>query len=105
MHLEAPCALRAGRGGAVTKLRKWNPEFSGPAVGVDASADVPHGVPVEIRLVVVGCVGIALDTLRVRSELKRCAAIVIGVDVDQDPVGITTAVTAGELRGDGVRMR
>ncbi len=101
LDVETPRLFRRLR---EAKLRERDPELRHPTLIIDAGGHVPDGVPGVVLVGVVVAVGVSFHACRVHTELERRAAVVIGIDRDDDPVGCRALVATCQLADDLVRL-
>src|SRR5207247_842789 len=87
---------------AIAHLREWNPEFGGPAEGIDAGGDIPDGIPGEIFVAVVVNGGVHFYAGRIDAELVAGAPVMVGVDEEPNHVGRRKTVTSFEQFDDTI---
>src|SRR5437867_1980197 len=86
------------------QLRIRNPQLRGPAERVPAHLPFPHAVPGIVVPVVVQQGTVELRPRRAQPEVEPAAAVVIGIDVNVEPVGAGGDVAARQPRDDRIRM-
>ena len=97
---EADAAL-----GGVVELGERDPVLGGPAERVDPGGHVPHRVPGDVLVRVVVDRVVRLHPRGAHHELVPRAAVVIGVEHQDDLVGGRLLVAAGEEADDAVGGR